>query len=118
MTSNATVAVRTQEEQTAPSKWRAAARQFGVVWSNTKARIGIIILAVFVVVAIAAALLAPYGASQNGFARSADATWAHWMGTTAAGEDVLSRSSTAPGSPCSSVPSRACCPRSSPSRSA
>ncbi|WIB78027.1 ABC transporter permease [Curtobacterium sp. MCPF17_002] len=93
---NATVSVRTQEnapneEQQAPSKWRAAARQFGVVWSNTKARIGIIILAVFVLVAIAAPLLAPYGASQNGFARSADATAAHWMGTTAAGEDVLSQ---------------------------
>ncbi|GAA3340820.1 hypothetical protein GCM10017714_22190 [Curtobacterium pusillum] len=90
MTNNATIAVRTQE-QTAPSKWRSVARQFGVVWSNTKARIGIIILAVFVITAIAAPLLAPYGASQNGFPRSADATAAHWMGTTAAGEDVLSQ---------------------------
>ncbi|SDQ26318.1 peptide/nickel transport system permease protein [Curtobacterium sp. UNCCL20] len=93
MTNNATVAVRTHdtEDQAAPSRWRAAGRQFGVVWSNTKARIGIIILAVFVLVAIFAPLLAPYGASQNGFARSADATGAHWMGTTAAGEDVLSQ---------------------------
>jgi peptide/nickel transport system permease protein len=86
-----TVAVRTQEESQAPSRWRSAARQFGVVWGNTKARIGIIILAVFVIVAIAAPLLAPYGASQNGFPRSQDATAAHWMGTTAAGEDVLSQ---------------------------
>ncbi|MBT1607718.1 MULTISPECIES: ABC transporter permease [Curtobacterium] len=93
MTNNATIAVRTQdtEEQAAPSKWRAAARQFGVVWSNKKARIGIIILGVFVFVAVFAPLLAPYGASQNGFARSADATPDHWMGTTAAGEDVLSQ---------------------------
>ncbi|MBF4606184.1 ABC transporter permease [Curtobacterium sp. VKM Ac-1393] len=89
---DATVAVRTQhDEQTAPSRWRSIARQFGVVWSNSKARIGIIILAVFVLVAIFAPLLAPYGASQNGFARSADATPDHWMGTTAAGEDVLSQ---------------------------
>ncbi|NII40946.1 peptide/nickel transport system permease protein [Curtobacterium flaccumfaciens] len=87
-----TIAVRTQEpEQQTPSRLRSAGRQFGVVWSNTKARIGIIILAVFVLVAILAPLLAPYGASQNGFARSEDATWAHWMGTTAAGEDVLSQ---------------------------
>ena len=98
MTNNATVAVRTQDtqqnqndEHRAPSKLKSAARQLGVVWSNTKARIGIIILAVFVLIAIAAPLLAPYGASQNGFARSADATAAHWMGTTAAGEDVLSQ---------------------------
>ncbi|ROS65396.1 MULTISPECIES: ABC transporter permease [unclassified Curtobacterium] len=90
-TPNATVAVRTQDEQQAPSRWRSIARQFGVVWSNSKARIGIIILAVFVLVAIFAPLLAPYGASQNGFARSADATADHWMGTTAAGEDVLSQ---------------------------
>ncbi|WIB26919.1 ABC transporter permease [Curtobacterium sp. MCSS17_015] len=88
-----TVAVRTQDapEQQAPSKWRAAARQFGVVWSNGKARTGIVILGVFVFVAVFAPLLAPYGASQNGFARSADATPDHWMGTTAAGEDVLSQ---------------------------
>lgn len=86
-----TIAVRTQEETQAPSKLRAAARQFGVVWSNKKARTGIIILGVFVFVAIFAPLLAPYGASQNGFARSADATPDHWMGTTAAGEDVLSQ---------------------------
>ncbi|UXN26991.1 ABC transporter permease [Curtobacterium flaccumfaciens] len=91
-TPDATVAVRTQEEeQHAPSKLRAAVRQFGVVWSNKKARIGIIILGVFVFVAVFAPLLAPYGASQNGFARSADATPDHWMGTTAAGEDVLSQ---------------------------
>lgn len=86
-----TIAVRTQEETQAPSKLRAAARQFGVVWSNKKARTGIIILGVFVFVAVFAPLLAPYGASQNGFARSADATPDHWMGTTAAGEDVLSQ---------------------------
>lgn len=93
MTNNATVAVRTQDtdEQQAPSQWKSIARQFGVVWSNSKARIGIIILGVFVLVAIFAPLLAPYGASQNGFARSADATADHWMGTTAAGEDVLSQ---------------------------
>ncbi|TDN44014.1 peptide/nickel transport system permease protein [Curtobacterium flaccumfaciens] len=98
MTNNATVAVRTQDtqqnqndEHRAPSKLKSAGRQFGVVWSNSKARIGIIILGVFVLVAIFAPLLAPYGASQNGFARSADATAAHWMGTTAAGEDVLSQ---------------------------
>jgi peptide/nickel transport system permease protein len=98
MTNNETVAVRTQEQdpdnrqdQQAPSKLKSAGRQFGIVWSNTKARIGIIILAVFVLVALAAPLLAPYGASQNGFPRSQDATWTHWMGTTAAGEDVLSQ---------------------------
>jgi len=91
MTNNATVAVRTQQQdpgqqqgQQAPSKLQAAARQFGVVWS-------IIILAVFVLIAIFAPVLAPYGASQNGFPLNADTSAAHWMGTTGAGEDVLSQ---------------------------
>ena len=86
-----TVSVRTLDEQKAPSRWRTIGRTIGVVWSNRKARIGIVILGVFVLVAILAPLLAPYGASQNGFARSADASPQHWMGTTAAGEDVLSQ---------------------------
>lgn len=86
-----TVSVRTLDEQKAPSRWRTIGRTVGVVWSNRKARIGIVILGVFVLVAILAPLLAPYGASQNGFARSADASPQHWMGTTAAGEDVLSQ---------------------------
>lgn len=42
-------------------------------------------------VAIFAPWLAPYGATQDGFPRNADASWAHWFGTTAAGEDVLSQ---------------------------
>jgi peptide/nickel transport system permease protein len=90
-----TRSIRTLDRQTPenrpPSRWRSALSTLAVVWSNTKARIGIIILAVFVLVAIFAPLLAPYGASQNGFARSADGSAAHWFGTTAAGEDVLSQ---------------------------
>ena len=70
---------------------RSATRILGVVWSNNKAKVGIIILGVFVFVAIFAPLLAPYGASENGFDRNQDASAAHWMGTTAAGEDVLSQ---------------------------
>ena len=90
---NETVAVRAQSAaaQDRPSRWVSIARQIGVVWSNPKARIGIVILAFFVLVAIFAPLLAPYGASDNGFERNADASGAHWLGTTAAGEDVLSQ---------------------------
>lgn len=74
-----------------PSKWQVFARTAGVIWSNGKARVGIIILGFFILLAIFAPLIAPYGATENGFDRSADASAEHWLGTTAAGEDVLSQ---------------------------
>jgi peptide/nickel transport system permease protein len=75
----------------APSAWKVIGRVAGTVWSNGKARIGLSMLAVFVLLAIFAPVLAPYGARETGFERSADASAAHWLGTTAAGEDVLSQ---------------------------
>lgn len=73
------------------SPWQVVRRTTSTIWSNTKARIGVIILLVFVLVAIFAPLLAPYDPSATDFARSQDASAAHWLGTTAAGEDVLSQ---------------------------
>lgn len=75
----------------APSRWRSLGRTLGVVWSNGKARVGIVILGLFVLVAIFAPLLAPYDPKDTSFDRNLDATGAHWLGTTAAGEDVLSQ---------------------------
>jgi len=77
--------------QHSPSAWRAAGRIFLTIWSNGKARVGIVILGFFLLVALAAPLLAPYGAKTNTFERSQDVSAAHWLGTTAAGEDVLSQ---------------------------
>lgn len=79
------------ERIAAPSPWRAFGRMAATLWSNAKARIGLCLLAFFVLVAVFAPVLAPYGAKDNGFERNADASWAHWLGTTAAGEDVLSQ---------------------------
>ncbi|AMM21343.1 peptide ABC transporter permease [Frondihabitans sp. PAMC 28766] len=75
----------------APSPWKVVARAASTIWSNRKSRIGLVMLGVFVLVAIFAPLLAPYDPSATTFARSANATPAHWFGTTAAGEDVLSQ---------------------------
>ena len=74
-----------------PNPLRSAGRMVGVIWSNGKAKIGMIILGAFLVVAIFAPLIAPYGGSVNTFGRNLDASPAHWLGTTAAGEDVLSQ---------------------------
>ncbi|MFC7375046.1 ABC transporter permease subunit [Brachybacterium sp. GCM10030268] len=61
------------------------------IWGNRKARIGLIILGIFVVLAVLAPLLAPYDPKDNTFERNLDASAQHWLGTTAAGEDVLSQ---------------------------
>jgi peptide/nickel transport system permease protein len=75
----------------APTPWKVFARVASTIWSNGKARIGLIVLGLFILIAVFAPLIAPYGASENGFDRSADASAGHWLGTTAAGEDVLSQ---------------------------
>jgi peptide/nickel transport system permease protein len=75
----------------APSPWKVFARVASTIWSNGKARIGLIILGLFILLAIFAPVIAPYAASENGFERSTDASAEHWLGTTAAGEDVLSQ---------------------------
>ena len=79
------------EAAAASSVWRVVGRVVATIWSNRKARIGVVILGVFLITAIFAPLLAPYDGSANGFARSANGSSAHWFGTTAAGEDVLSQ---------------------------
>ena len=56
----------------APSAWRVVGRVATTIWSNRKARIGVVILGVFLLTAIFAPLLAPYDGSANGFARSAN----------------------------------------------
>ena len=75
----------------APTPFKVFARVASTIWSNGKARIGIIILGAFILISIFAPVIAPYGASENGFPRSTDASPEHWLGTTAAGEDVLSQ---------------------------
>lgn len=73
------------------SPWRVLTRAVATIWSNKKARLGLVVLGVFVLVAVFAPLIAPYGASVNGFGRNQPGSSAHWFGTTAAGEDVLSQ---------------------------
>ena len=73
------------------SPLRVISRGASTIWSNKKARIGVVVLAVFVLMAIFAPLIAPYGATENGFGRNQAPSASHWFGTTAAGEDVFSQ---------------------------
>jgi peptide/nickel transport system permease protein len=64
---------------------------FQVVWSNKKARIGIIILAVFVLMAIVGPWIAPYSLTDTHFPPGKGPSLAHWLGTTQSGQDVLTQ---------------------------
>jgi peptide/nickel transport system permease protein len=87
----ATVAQAVEQVPPPVPGWRVAWRAFRTIWDVPKARVGIILLGIFVVVAIFAPLIAPYGAKDNSFPRSQHPSMTHLLGTTAAGEDVLSQ---------------------------
>ncbi|TDD21662.1 ABC transporter permease [Kribbella turkmenica] len=64
---------------------------FVILWRNRKCRIGLVMLAAFVAVAVLAPVVAPYGPRVDEFAASTGPSGAHWLGTTARGEDVFSQ---------------------------
>jgi len=64
---------------------------FEVLWSNRKAQIGLIMLAGFILIAIFADVLAPYDPKDTSFGPSLQPSAEHWLGTTQAGQDVLSQ---------------------------
>ncbi|ACU53142.1 binding-protein-dependent transport systems inner membrane component [Acidimicrobium ferrooxidans DSM 10331] len=74
------------------SRARASlARIVGALWSNVRARIGIVILLAFVLMALAAPLIAPYSPTATSFADSLPPSAAHLLGTTSSGQDALSQ---------------------------
>lgn len=61
------------------------------VWVNRKARIGIVILGIFILIAIIGPWISPYSLSNIGFSVSQPPSFAHWLGTTQSGQDVLTQ---------------------------
>jgi peptide/nickel transport system permease protein len=71
--------------------WSQMAQSFAM-FRNPKSIAGLIILGVFVLIAIFAPLLAPYGPTQKDRTALRQApSFEHWLGTTHMGEDVLSQ---------------------------
>ena len=62
-----------------------------IIWRNRKARVGIMMLVIFVLVAVFAPLIAPYDPQFTGFSRMMSPSGKHLLGTTQAGEDVFSQ---------------------------
>ena len=66
-------------------------RVVATLWSDLKARIGLLLLAALIVMALLAPLVAPYAPTRNDFARSLPPGGDHLLGTTGSGQDVLSQ---------------------------
>jgi peptide/nickel transport system permease protein len=74
-----------------PGPLMGAVRVFATLWRNRKARIGLVVLAVIVFVAIFAPLLAPYSPTSTGFTPYLGPSGTHLFGTTGQGQDVFSQ---------------------------
>jgi peptide/nickel transport system permease protein len=68
-----------------PDQW------WQVLWSAKKARIGIVILAVYVLVALFAPLIAPHDPLDGSFPPLAPPSSTNWLGTTTSGQDIASQ---------------------------
>ncbi|MEV7610762.1 ABC transporter permease [Microbacterium sp. NPDC089320] len=88
-----TATFRPASDATPPRKsFRSQLAQSFAMFRNPKSIAGLIILGVFVLIAIFAPLLAPYGATQKDrTALRQPPSLDHWLGTTHMGEDVLSQ---------------------------
>lgn len=68
-----------------PESW------YSVIWSSKKARVGIIIVAIYALVAILAPLIAPYAPTDGSFQPLAPPSGDHPLGTSVGGQDILSQ---------------------------
>jgi peptide/nickel transport system permease protein len=66
-------------------------RAFRTLWSNGKARIGIVILGLMIVLAVFAPLIAPHSPTATTFTPYAGPSGSNWFGTTGDGNDVFSQ---------------------------
>lgn len=91
MPETATFRTADGEQPTRKTFWSQLVQAFAM-FRNPKSIAGLIILGVFVLIAIFAPLLAPYGATQKDrTALRQPPSLDHWLGTTHMGEDVLSQ---------------------------
>jgi peptide/nickel transport system permease protein len=78
-------------ESRLPGPLLFVSRAFRTLWSNGKARLGIVILAAMILIAIFAPLIAPHSPTSTSFTPYEGPSGAHWFGTTGDGNDVFSQ---------------------------
>ncbi len=64
---------------------------FIILWRNGKCRLGLVMLAAFILMAVFAPVIAPFAPRADDFIPSQGPSGDHWLGTTARGEDVYSQ---------------------------
>jgi peptide/nickel transport system permease protein len=79
------------EESRLPGPLLFLARSFRTLWSNGKARIGIVLLGLFILMALFAPLIAPHSPTSTDFTPYQNPSSANWFGTTGNGQDVFSQ---------------------------
>jgi peptide/nickel transport system permease protein len=83
--------VRVGTARSIPGPLRFVGRALRTVWTNGKARTGMIILGVIIVVAVFAPLLAPHSPTATTFAPYQGPSGTNLLGTTGNGQDVFSQ---------------------------
>jgi peptide/nickel transport system permease protein len=83
-------AATTAQEPTAIERGRGP-RWYVLLWRDPKCRIGLVMLAVFLLAAVLAPWIAPYDPRAAVGGPSEGPSSAHWLGTTDSGEDVFSQ---------------------------
>jgi peptide/nickel transport system permease protein len=78
-------------ERSVPGPLLFVGRGLRTLWSNRKARIGLILLALFALEAVFAPLIAPHSPTATDFTPYTKPDAANWFGTTGNGEDVFSQ---------------------------
>jgi peptide/nickel transport system permease protein len=74
-----------------PGPARFIGRALRTLWSNGKARTGLIVLALIIAVAVFAPLIAPHSPLATSFAPYQGPDSVNWLGTTGNGQDVFSQ---------------------------
>lgn len=64
---------------------------FQIIWASKKARVGIVLLGLYLLVALCAPLIAPYRGNDTTFAPVLLPGAEHWFGTTTQGADIFSQ---------------------------
>ena len=83
--------VPTGTSSAVPGPLRFIGRALRTLWSNGKARTGLIVLGVITLVAIFAPLLAPHSPTATTFTPYKGPSATNWLGTTGNGQDVFSQ---------------------------
>lgn len=78
-------------ESSVPGPLRFIGRACRTLWSNGKARIGLVILGVMILLAILAPLIAPHSPTATTFTPYQNSSSRNWFGTTGNGQDVFSQ---------------------------